>query len=201
MCQCGFPLKDPNLKSLTLQVGNRGSTVLSTPSASAPLLNSSVEIAQGAQQKENKSFSRVGQKIGSYQLIRVLGEGGFAEVYLGEHIHLGSQAAIKILYNQLTHEDIDTFRSEARTLVRLIHPHIVRILDFGIENKIAFLVMDYAPNGTLRQRHPRGSVLSLPTVVSYVKQIAESLQFAHNEKIIHRDIKPENMPLETMRYC
>ncbi|MFL5698564.1 MAG: protein kinase domain-containing protein [Ktedonobacteraceae bacterium] len=138
---------------------------------------------------------RVGQHLGNYQLIKQLGEGGFAEVYLGEHIHLGSHAAIKVLHSQLTSDDVEKFRNEARTIVRLVHPHIVRLLEFGIEGKTPFLVMDYAPNGTLRQRHPRGVPLPLTTVVSYVKSLADALQFAHDEKLIHRDIKPENMLL------
>src|SRR2546421_11357808 len=112
--------------------------------------------------------NRVGQQLGNYQLIRLLGEGGFAEVYLAEHIHLGTQAAIKVLHTQLTSDDGDKFRIEARTIARLIHPHIVRVLEFGIEGKTPYLVMDYAPNGTLRQRHPKGVALPLPTIVSYV---------------------------------
>ena len=136
---------------------------------------------------------RVGQQLGNYQLIRLLGEGGFAEVYLGEHIHLGTQAAIKVLHTQLTSDDMDKFRTEARTIARLIHPHIVRVLEFGVEGKTPFLVMDYAPNGTLRQRHPKGVALPLPLIVDYVKQVADALQYAHDEKLIHRDIKPENM--------
>src|SRR5947199_3991325 len=138
---------------------------------------------------------RIGQRLGNYQLLRYLGEGGFAEVYLGEHIHLGTQAAIKVLHTQLTSDDVDKFRIEARTIARLIHPHIVRVLEFGVEGKTPFLVMDYAPHGTLRQRHPKGVTLPLPTIVSYVKQVAEALQYAHDEKLIHRDIKPENMLL------
>lgn len=136
---------------------------------------------------------RVGQQFGNYKLIQQLGEGGFAEVYLGEHIHLGSHAAIKVLHSQLTSDDVEKFRNEARTIVRLVHPHIVRLLEFGIEGKTPFLVMDYAPNGTLRHRHPRGVPLPLTTVVSYVKSLADALQFAHDEKLIHRDIKPENI--------
>src|SRR5437868_3000529 len=138
---------------------------------------------------------RVGQQLGNYQLIHLLGEGGFAEVYLGEHIHLGTQAAIKILHAQLSNENVDEFRTEARTIARLIHPHIVRVLEFGIEGKTPFLVMDYAPQGTLRQRHPKGVILPLPTIVSYVEQLADALQYAHDEKLIHRDIKPENILL------
>src|SRR5438132_5313016 len=135
----------------------------------------------------------VGQQLGNYQLVRLLGEGGFAEVYLGEHIHLGTQAAIKVSHTQLTSEDVEKFRSEARMIARLIHPHIVRVLDFGVEGKVPFLVLDYAPNGTLRQRHPKGTCLPLATIVSYVKQVAGAWQYAHDEKLIHRDINPENM--------
>lgn len=90
---------------------------------------------------------RVGQQMGNYQLIRLLGEGGFAEAYLGEHIHLGTQAAIKVLHTQITSDDTDKFRTEARTVARLIHPNIVRVLEFGIEGKTPFLVMDYSANG------------------------------------------------------
>ncbi len=82
---------------------------------------------------------RVDQQFGNYQLICLLGEGGFAEVYLGEHIHLGTQAAIKVLHTQLTSNDVDKFRNEARTIARLIHPHIVRVLEFGVEDKTPYL--------------------------------------------------------------
>ena len=136
---------------------------------------------------------RVGQQVGNYLLVQRLGEGGFAEVYLGEHIHLGTQAAIKILSTKLTPEDVEGFRTEARTIARLKHPHIVRVLEFGVEGGTPFLVMDYAPHGTLRTRHPKGSQLAPQVIVSYVQQIAEALQYAHEQKLIHRDIKPENM--------
>ncbi len=135
----------------------------------------------------------VGQQLGNYRVIRLLGRGGFADVYLGEHIYLETQAAIKVLHTQLATDDIEQFRIEARTIARLIHPHIVRVLEFGVQGTAPFLVMDYAPNGTLRQRHPKGIPLPVTTVVSYVKQIAPALQYAHDQKLIHRDIKPENL--------
>jgi eukaryotic-like serine/threonine-protein kinase len=138
---------------------------------------------------------RVGEQLGNYRLVRLLGQGGFAEVYLGEHIYLGTQAAIKVLYTRLASEDFEHFGKEARTIARLVHPHIVRVLDYGIEGNTPFLVVDYAPNGTLRTRYSKGVPLPLPTVVSYVTQIADALQYAHEQKVIHRDIKPENMLL------
>jgi len=140
-------------------------------------------------------MSYIGQQLGNYHLVRLLRRGAFADVYLGEHIHLNTQAAIKVLHTQLTPEDVEQLRNEARTIVRLEHPHIVRVLDFGIENNTPFLIMNHAPNGTLRQKHPKGGQLTLPTIIPYVKQIAPALQYAHYRKIIHRDIKPENMLL------
>ncbi len=136
---------------------------------------------------------RVGQQLGNYRLSCLIGHGGFAEVYLGEHIHLNTQAAIKVLQMQLPASNLEQFRNEARTIASLVHPNIVRVLDFGVEEGIPFLVMDYALNGTLRQRHPKGSRLAPATIVPYVKQVAAALQYAHDGRLIHRDVKPENM--------
>jgi serine/threonine protein kinase len=139
---------------------------------------------------------RVGQRIGDYLLIRLLGRGRFAEVYLGQHdVLYNKQAAIKILHTYLTDDDVANFRNEAEIISSLIHPHIVHLDDFGVEDGVPFLVMAYAPNGTLRERHPKGTILSLATIVSYIKQIAAAVQFAHDRRLIHRDIKPENMLL------
>src|SRR5436305_774881 len=138
----------------------------------------------------------VGQQLGNYRLIQLLGRGGYAEVYLGEHIRLNSQAAIKVLHTRLASSDeVNSFQNEGRTVASLIHPHIVRVFDFDVQHDIPFMVMDYAPNGTLRKRHPRGERLALATILPYVKQVADALQYAHDKHFIHRDIKPENMLL------
>jgi serine/threonine protein kinase len=139
---------------------------------------------------------RIGQRLGNYTLVQLLGQGGFAEVYLGEHFYLKSQAAIKLLQTRLSgSDDTDGFLKEAQTIARLTHPNIVRVMDFGIDGETPYLVMDYAPNGTLRSMHPRNIALPLTTIVSYVRQVSDALQYAHDEHIIHRDIKPENMLL------
>ncbi|TMC21584.1 MAG: hypothetical protein E6J34_09310 [Chloroflexi bacterium] len=140
-----------------------------------------------------KMTDRVGQQIGNYRLLQLLGEGGFAEVYLGKHLYLGSQAAIKLLHTRVSTSDIAQFQQEGQMLANLIHPTIVRVLDFGIDNHNPYLIMDYAPGGTLRSRHPRGTRVPLPTVVEYAKQIGQALQYAHDQRFIHRDVKPENM--------
>ncbi len=138
---------------------------------------------------------RVGERFGNYQLVHLLGEGGFAEVYLGQHIHLSSLVAIKLLHSQLMRHEQEEFLQEARIIASLEHPSIIRVLDCGIEHNTPFLIMNYAPYGTLRQRHPKGTRLSLPEILTYVKQVASALQYAHDRKLIHRDIKPENMLL------
>ncbi len=138
---------------------------------------------------------RVGRWLGNYRLIRLLERGNFADVYLGQHLHLDTQAAIKVLHGRLVNHDLTDFLAEVRTIAHLRHPHIIQVLDFGIEGTSPFLVMDYAPNGNLRHRHPKGTRLPLDTIVSYVKQVADALQYTHQEKLIHRDIKPENMLL------
>lgn len=138
----------------------------------------------------------VGKQFGNFRLIRLIGEGGFSEVYLGEHVSLNTQAAIKVMDTQLTNFETGDFLTEARTNANLKHPHIVRVFDYAVAEGFPFLVMDYAPNGSLRQHYQRGTKLPLPTIASYVKQVASALQLAHDKKLIHRDVKPENMLLD-----
>jgi serine/threonine protein kinase len=147
--------------------------------------------------------NRAGHILGNYRLMSLLGKGGYAEVYLAENIHLGVQAAIKVLkLRDLDSLERDKFRDEARFMTTLEHPHIIRVLDYGIEmsqrgsgndGSTPYLVMEYAPIGTLRHLYPHGTSMPLAKIVSYTKQIAEALQYAHDKNIIHRDVKPENM--------
>jgi WD40 repeat protein/serine/threonine protein kinase len=138
---------------------------------------------------------REGQQFGNYRLTRLLGKGAFAEVYLAEQVYLGTQAAIKVLHTQLaTAEEAEKFRLEARTIATLVHPNIVRVLDFGVQGNTPYLLMDYAPNGSLRQKFP-AQPLAPAVVLPYLKQMAEALHYAHDQRLVHRDVKPENMLL------
>ena len=138
---------------------------------------------------------RTGQRLGNYRLVALLGQGGFAEVYLGQHVRLNLQAALKVLHAHLTGQEAEHFQHEAETIAQLQHPSIVRILDYDVQQGVPFLVMEYAPGGSLRHRYPKGSLVPLPFVISSVKQVAAALHYAHERKFIHRDVKPENMLL------
>jgi hypothetical protein len=139
---------------------------------------------------------RVGQQLGNYRLVRLLGSGGFADVYQGEHVYLNRAVAVKVLHVHLVQQEFPGFLQEAQTIARLTHPHIIPVLDFGIDGT-PFLVMEYLPLGSLRERHRPGTPISLSVIISYVQQIAGALQYAHDAKVIHRDVKPANVLLRT----
>src|SRR2546428_10106759 len=166
-----------------------------------PLLDPAQETAQALSKPYTPVPSRAsegiadreGQRLGNYRLTRLLGTGAFADVYLGEHIYLNSQVAIKVLHTQVDAHATEDFLTEARHLSHLMHPHIIRVFDFGIEHQTPYLVMDYAPHGNLRELHPPGTTVPLLTVVAYTSATASALQFAHDQHLLHRDLKPENV--------
>src|SRR5712692_3086672 len=109
---------------------------------------------------------RVGPQFGDYRLMRLIGKGGFADVYLGEHVRRKTLTAVKVLHARLAQYNLKSFLNEARSF-RLKHPHIIQMLDFGLQDDFPYLVMDYASSGSLRQRHPKGTTVPLPIVVTY----------------------------------
>ncbi|GCE22298.1 serine/threonine-protein kinase [Dictyobacter kobayashii] len=148
--------------------------------------------------EETSINTYIGQQFGNYRLTSLIGRGGFAEVYLGEHVYLKTQAAIKILQTRLSKEEQERFYAEARTVAHLQHECIVRVLEFGLKDgSIPYLVMEYASGGTLREQLPRGIAIPIERILPVLKQVAGALQYAHDENLVHRDIKPENMLLGT----
>ena len=117
-------------------------------------------------------------------------------MYLGEHVYLKKHAALKVLHTRLGEQDADQFLREAQTLARLEHPHIVRVLDFAVQDGTPFLAMEYAAGSTLRKLHPAGTRVPLERILAYVNQVASALQYAHTQRLMHRDVKPENMLLD-----
>jgi serine/threonine protein kinase len=147
-----------------------------------------------------QSQNRVDQQLGNYRLVKLLGRGGYSEVYLAENVHLGLQTAIKVLKaRDLDDIEQEKFRSEAKLVTTLEHPRIIKVLDYGIEmakqhdGSTPYIVMEYAPLGTLRHLYPRRTTMPLHKIALYTGQIADALQYAHDKNIIHQDVKPENM--------
>ena len=135
-----------------------------------------------------------GQQLGKYHLQQSLGAGGYAQVYLGEHIHLKTKFAVKVLDEMLKQEAQTKFLIEAQRIASLKHPNIVAVTDFDVIGNRAFLVLEYAPKGTPKRTN--GVPMSPQLVASYIKQIAAALQYIHDEKRwVHCDVKPVNMLL------
>jgi serine/threonine protein kinase len=138
----------------------------------------------------------VDQIFGKHRLIHKLGVGDAAQVYLGENSIIPQIIKAIKVFSNLSAVAAGAFEQEARTLARLNHPHLLRIEDYGMSSKgIPYLVMPYQSNGNLRQEYPAGLVLSLETVVDFVKQLAEALTYLHTRvpPIIHGNLKPQNI--------
>ena len=138
----------------------------------------------------------VGAVIGSYQLVRKLGEGGMGAVYLGQHALLGRRAAIKVLLPALSARPdiVSRFFNEARAVTSISDPGIVQVFDFGYHTDgSAFLVMEFLEGEPLDRRLARLGRLPVADALRLGRQLASSLAAAHAQRIVHRDLKPENI--------
>ncbi len=135
----------------------------------------------------------IGKSLGKYQIIEPLGEGGMATVYKAFDPSLERYVAIKIIraMNQIDSDFLIRFQREARALAKLDHPYILKVLDYGEENGVPYLVMPYVSHGTLKQ-YTR-TRLPYEKAIEIIIPVAEALGYAHKRKIIHRDIKPANI--------
>jgi serine/threonine protein kinase len=143
----------------------------------------------------------VGQEVGEYKLLRLLGHGSSACVYLGEHKDHHSYAAVKIQEKETSYTTTTTNRwktregNEAHMLSRVKHPHIVQTHRYGTQDNTRFLIMDLATQGTLFDLFAQNVPIS--RVTTCVRQMASALHYLHKRHIIHRDIKPTNILVES----
>lgn len=137
-----------------------------------------------------------GQMINErYQIIRLIGEGGMANVYLAHDIILDRMVAVKILRGDLADDDkfVRRFQREAIAASSLTHPNIVGMYDVGEDNGDYFIVMEYINGKTLKNLIKRRGALTLPEVMDIMMQLLDGIKCAHDSYIIHRDIKPQNV--------
>lgn len=137
-----------------------------------------------------------GQLIGQYEVIDTLDQTRLAQTYLGQQSYHRTAVMIEVLQPPLLDELKEDFLAQARTLMKLQHPHILRLRDADVNNHNPFLVASYESYLTLRQVYLQGSIQPLAGLLPHLKQIASALQYAHNQRILHGDIRPENILLD-----
>ena len=137
-----------------------------------------------------------GQKINDrYQIIRTIGEGGMANVYLAHDIILDRDVAVKVLRGDLAHDEkfVRRFQREAISASSLSHPNIVEMYDVGEDDGNYYIVMEYIDGKTLKNLIKKRGALTLPEVIDIMLQLTSAVMCAHDSYIIHRDIKPQNV--------
>lgn len=137
-----------------------------------------------------------GQKINDrYEIIRMIGEGGMANVYLAQDTILNRKVAVKILRGDLAGDEkfVRRFQREAISASSLTHPNIVEMYDVGEDDGKYFIVMEYVDGKTLKSLIKKRGALTLPEIIDIMLQLTSGLACAHDSYIIHRDIKPQNI--------
>lgn len=131
--------------------------------------------------------------ISGFKILKKLGRGGMAQVYLAIQESMDREVAIKIMLPQLLTDPTfgDRFLREARIAAKLSHPHIVSVIDVGVADDLYYMAMEYLPGGDLSSRIRKG--MSEQEAIHTLKQIASALDYAHRTGFVHRDIKPDNI--------
>ena len=136
-----------------------------------------------------------GRKLGNYELRERLGRGGMAEVYKAYQASMDRFVAIKVMLGHLAEDGsfIERFKREAQAVGRLRHPHIIDIFDFGIEEDVYYMAMEYLTDGNLKEYIDSNEKLPLKESLKITRDLADALDYAHKSGMIHRDLKPANI--------
>jgi len=139
----------------------------------------------------------IGKIISGYEIIRPIGEGGMATVYLGKQQSMNRQVAIKVLPRHFVKDDtyMERFRREVDIASKLEHRNIIPVYDYGEYNGQPFIVMRYMPSGSLDDVLQNGP-LNPDDIYKIINQIAPALDYAHSKNVLHRDLKPSNVLMD-----
>jgi serine/threonine protein kinase len=150
------------------------------------------------QQEPNEQQDRlIGAVIGQYTIIQEIGRGGMATVYSATQRSMGRTVAVKVLPPHFLHDPgfLERFEREVEVISQLEHPHILPIYDYGEDEGVPFIAMRYLGGGSMAQMVRRG-VVEVADLVKPFTQIADALDYAHQQGIVHRDLKPGNIMLD-----
>ncbi|WP_437188337.1 serine/threonine protein kinase [Planctomicrobium sp. SH668] len=147
--------------------------------------------------QESHSTRLAGQELGEFKLLRRLGKGGMADVWLAEQTTLKRNVAIKLLRPELMEDEnyIKRFQTEGKAAAGLNHPNIVQVYTVGCEKGQHFIAQEYVHGQTLKSLLVKRGPLELSVALMIMRQVAAALQAAGEQGIVHRDIKPENIML------
>ncbi|HEY3968647.1 MAG TPA: protein kinase, partial [Planctomycetaceae bacterium] len=133
--------------------------------------------------------------LGEFRILRRLGQGGMAQVYLAEQTSLKRNVAVKVLHKDRVADTsyVQRFKTEALAAASLSHPNIVQVLVIGEQDGIQYIAQEYVPGMNLRELLARKGPPEQALAVRIIRQVANALQAAHAAGIVHRDVKPENI--------
>ncbi len=148
---------------------------------------------------ETPEVNLTGKQLGDYRILRRLGQGGMAVVYLAEQTSLRRRVAWKVLRNNLAHDDsyLLRFKNEAQAAASLVHANIVQIHEVGCVEGVNYIAQEYVQGLNLAQYLLRKGPVDVKTGVNILRQVATALHKSGEQNIIHRDIKPENIMLSS----
>ena len=159
------------------------------------LIESAIDAASGEMASQEADDSMVGNRLGAYRIVALVGRGGMGAVYraVRDDDEFQRQVAIKVVPRLLaSREAVARFRSERQILANLDHPNIARLLDGGTDDGIPFLVMEYVEGVPITQ-HAVERDLSVVQRLELMRKVCAAVQYAHQNLIVHRDLKPANI--------